>query len=337
MTKQEMANEIRRVCRVRRLSRHTEGCYLGWCLRFADFAAERREMGREERVRLFLESLAPVTAASTQNQALNAVVFFYRDVLRQPLADLGKWARAKRPARLPVWLSSGEMSRLLEQMTGVPRLMAEMAFGSGLRLAELLALRIKDVDIDGCTITVRGGKGDKDRVTCLSRSLAFRLGPHLARVRAMWEADRAAAAQPIYLPAGLERKFPRGGSEWPWYWLWPAAAESMDPHTAVLRRHHLHESTLGKALHRAAKAAGLGKRVTAHTLRHSFATAMLEGGHSITQVQELLGHSSVETTQVYLHCLPQVGKRVTSPLDAMQSNVIPFAAAASGQRVHRTA
>lgn len=326
MTKTEMENQIRRVCRVRRLSRHTEECYLQWCLRFADFAGRHREVGREERVRLFLEELAPRSAASTQNQALNAVVFFYRDVMREPLADIGKWARAQRPKRLPVWLSSGEMARLLEQMDGTAGLMAAMAFGSGLRLAELLALRIKDVDLDGGTITVRGGKGDKDRVTCLPRGLAFRMGPHLRKVRALWEADRAAGAAPIYLPDGLERKFPRGGTEWPWFWLWPAAAESVDPRTQILRRHHLHETTLGKALQKAARAAGLSKRITAHTLRHSFATAMLEAGHSITQVQELLGHSSVETTQIYAHCLPHVGRRVTSPLDALESNVIPFTA-----------
>jgi len=328
MTKQELKDAVARVCRVRRLSRHTEACYLGWLLRFADFAAAHRAVGREERVRLFLEGLADCSAASTQNQALNAIVFFYRDILREPIGDIGKWARAKRPQRLPVWLSTAEMARLLEQMSGVPKLMAEMAFGSGLRLAELLALRIKDVDLDGGTITVRGGKGDKDRVTCLSRGLAFRFGPHLARVRALWEEDRARGAAAIYLPDGLERKMPRAGADWSWYWCWPANSESMDPRAQIRRRHHLHESTLGKALQAAARKAGLGKRITAHTLRHSFATAMRESGHSITQVQELLGHSSVQTTQVYLHCLPQVGRRVTSPLDALPSNVLAFPGAA---------
>lgn len=324
MTKTEMEEGVRRVCSVRRLSRHTEECYLGWLRRFFEFAKTRKELGREERVRLFLEELAPRSAASTQNQALNAVVFFYRDVLREPLEDLGRWARARRPKRLPVWLSSAEMWRLLEQMNGVPRLMAEMAFGSGLRLAELLALRIKDVDLDGGAITVRGGKGDKDRVTCLPRSLVFRLGPHLRRVRALWEEDRANGAPGVYVPEEVGRKFPRAGEQWTHFWLWPAGSVSVDPRSKVVRRHHLHETTLGKALQKAARAAGLGKRITAHALRHSFATAMLEAGHSITQVQELLGHSCVETTQVYLHCLPQVGRRVTSPLDAMVGNVVPF-------------
>ena len=324
MTKREMEEAVGRVCVVRRLSRHTEAAYLFWLRRFFEFVKGHREMGREERVRLFLEELAPLVAASTQNQALNAIVFFYRDVMGVPLADLGKWARAQRPKRLPVWLSSAEMGRLLEQLNGVPRLMAGMAFGSGLRLAELLALRIKDVDLEGGTITVRGGKGNKDRVTCLPRSLVFRLGPHLRRVRAMWEADRARGALPVFLPDGLERKFPRGGAEWCWFWFWPAYGESVDPRSEVVRRHHLHETTLGKALQKGARAAGLNKRITAHSLRHSFATAMLEAGHSITQVQELLGHSSVETTQVYLHCLPGVGRRVTSPLDTLVKNVVRF-------------
>ena len=323
MTKQEMLEAARTVCRVRRLSRHTEESYVGWLARFADHSQKHRQEMREERIRLFLEHLAPRSSAATQNQALNAIVFLYRDVLQNPLGDLGKWARAQRPKRLPVWLSSAEMVRLLDQMTGTPRLMAEMAFGSGLRLAELLALRIKDVDLDGGTITVRGGKGDKDRVTCLPQSLIPRLGPHLDRVRSQWQADRTRNAPAIALPDGLERKFPRAGMDWPWFWFWPAPSESVDPRSKIQRRHHLHESTLGKALQKAAQRAGLSKRITAHTLRHSFATAMLESGHSITQVQELLGHSSVETTQVYLHCLPQVGARVTSPLDQIP-NVIPF-------------
>jgi len=276
-------------------------------------------------VRLFLERLAPRSAASTQHQALCAVVFFYRDVLQQPLGDLGGWAKAKRPKRIPTWLTQGEMLRLLEQMRGATRLMAEMAYGGGLRIAELMALRIKDVDIEGGSITVRGGKGDKDRVTCLPRALAMRLGPWVARVRSLWEEDRRDGRAPVALPDGLERKFPNAGLEWPWYWFWPSGKESADPRTGIVRRHHLHEHTMGKALSLAARRAGLAKRVTAHTLRHSFATALLENGAGIHQVQELLGHSSVETTQVYLHCLPLLGTRIVSPLDAAAaSRVVPF-------------
>lgn len=328
MNKSEALQRVRDVCRVRRLSWHTENCYVHWVARFIEHIRQCPDRSREERVALFLERLAPRSAAATQNQALNAVVFFYRDVIKEPLGELGKWARAKRPKRIPTWLTSEEMERLLEQMGGVTRLMAEMAYGSGLRLAELLALRIKDVDIGGGAITVRGGKGDKDRVTCLPRSLSMKLGPYLARVRALWDRDRAAGKAPIALPDGLERKFPNAGREWPWFWFWPAAGESEDPRTGIVRRHHLHEDTLGKALKAATLRAGISKRVTAHTLRHSFATALLESGAGIHQVQELLGHTSVETTQVYLHCLPMLGKRIVSPLDAAaERRIVAFPAA----------
>jgi integrase len=220
------------------------------------------------------------------------------------------------------------MQRLLGVMPPGTRLMAEMAYGSGLRVAELLNLRIKDIDLDACLITVRGGKGDKDRVTVLPRSLVHRLHAHLERIRVLYDRDRAAGENPIYLLDGLERKFPSGGREWPWFWLWPAGNESTDPRTGVFRRHHVHEDTLGKALKLATRKAGLHKRVTAHTLRHSFATNLLAGGASITQVQELLGHNSVETTQVYLHCIPQFACTITSPLDVLPEapNVLPFVA-----------
>lgn len=322
--------QVRITCRMRRLSRHTENTYAGWIARFARHVTTCAALTREERVRSYLEHLAPRCSASTQNQALNAIVFFYRDVLQQPLGDLGKWARAKRPARLPTWLAPAEMQRLLDAMPAGSRLMAQVAYGSGLRLAELLALRVKDIDLDACLITVRGGKGDKDRVTCLPRSLVFTLRAHLDRVRVIHERDRAAGAAPIYLPDHLERKFPNAGREWPWFWLFPGAGESTDPRTGIVRRHHVHENTLGKSLKLASRRIGLAKRVTAHTLRHSFATNLLASGASITQVQELLGHNSVETTQVYLHCIPQFAATITSPLDALPqaANIVPFSRAA---------
>lgn len=311
---------------MRRLSIHTEESYVGWVARFCDYARGcGAGMSRVERVRGFLDGMADGCAAATQNQALNAVVFFYRDVLGDPLGDLGKWARAKRPKRLPTWLTHGEMLRVLGAMPEFTRLMAEVAYGSGLRIAELLALRVKDVDFDSCLISVRGGKGDKDRVTCLPRTVAFKLRSHMERCRVVWERDRAAGARPIFLPDGLERKFPNGGREWPWFWVWPAKGESVDPRSGVVRRHHVHEHTLGKALRAAAAKCGVHKRVTAHTLRHSFATNLLAAGAGITQVQELLGHSSVETTQVYLHCVPQFARAVVSPMDAVPGNVVAFA------------
>lgn len=279
---------------------------------------------------MFLERMAPRSAAATQNQALNAIVFFYRDVLGEPLGDLGKWARAKRPKRLPTWLTHGEMLRVLEPMPAFTRLMAEVAYGSGLRIAELLALRVKDVDFESCVITVRGGKGDKDRVTCLPRTVAFKLRSHLERCRVLWERDRTAGAEPIFLPDRLDRKFPNGGREWPWFWVWPAGNESRDPRSGVVRRHHIHEHTLGKALRVACVKCGIHKRVTAHTLRHSFATNLLAAGASITQVQELMGHSSVETTQVYTHCIPQFARSIVSPMDVEPVNVVEFPAVQNG-------
>lgn len=329
MKLKETIQKVRTVCRTRRLSRHTEEAYVHWIVRFSRHALKMSRGGvsvtREERVRSFLELLAPRCAAATQNQALNAVVFLYRDVLREPLGDLGKWARAKRPKRLPTWLTHEEMLRLLEGLKPFTRLMAEVAYGSGLRLSELLALRVKDVDFDSCLISVRGGKGDKDRVTCLPKTVALKLRAHVAQCRGLWERDRARGANAIYLPDGLERKFPNGGKEWPWFWVWPGGNESRDPRTGIIRRHHVHEDTLGKALRVAARRAGIHKRVTAHTLRHSFATNLLANGASITQVQELLGHNSVETTQVYLHCIPKFAETITSPMDAPRPNVLPFA------------
>lgn len=326
MTLPEMLEKVRTVCRMRRLSLRTEQCYGWWITRFARHVKATASLSREERLRTFLEQLAPRSSASTQNQALNAIVFLYRDVLREPLRDIGKWARAKRPVRLPTWLSPQEMRGLLEAMPALLRLMAQVAYGSGLRLAELLELRMKDVDLDGRLITVRGGKGDKDRVTCLPQSLVFALRAHVAKCRVIYDRDRTEGAPPIALPDELERKFPNAGREWPWFWMWPGAAPSRDPRSGVIRRHHLHEDTLGKALKTATRRAGLTKRVTAHTLRHSFATNLLASGASITQVQELLGHTSVETTQVYLHCIPQFASSITSPMDALPEvgNVVVF-------------
>lgn len=330
MTKTEMSEQVKLVCRMRRLSRHTEETYAGWIARFGVHVRTCAHLSREDRVRTYLEKLAPRCSASTQNQALNAIVFLYRDVLKEPLGDIGKWARAKRPKRLPTWLAPQEMQRLLDVLPSGTRMMAEMAYGSGLRIAELLGLRVKDIDLNACLVTVRGGKGDKDRMTVLPRSLLHRLHAHLARIRVIYDRDLAAGAMPIYLPEGLERKFPTGGREWPWFWLWPAAGESTDPRTQIERRHHVHEDTLGKALKLATHKAGLHKRVTAHTLRHSFATNLLAGGASITQVQELLGHNSIETTQIYLHCVPEFARSIVSPLDALPlaDNVVPFERAA---------
>ena len=329
MNKTEVLEQVRITCRVRRLSYHTEQCYSGWIARFIGFMmrAHIKGLAREERLAKYLEELAPRSSASTQNQALNSVVFLYRDVLKQHLGDIGKWARAKRPKRLPVYLEKAEMKALLDEMPRGARLMARLAFGTGLRLSELLNLRMKDMHLltDRPTVDVRGGKGDKDRVVPLPRSLVMELHENMERMRVIYERDRSNARPGIYLPDGLERKFPNGGKEWPWFWLWPAKSESIDPVTKIQRRHHVHEDTLGKALQRAARKSGIAKRVTAHTLRHSFATHLLASGTDIRRIQEWLGHNSVETTMIYTHCVPRETADVVNPVDALtDSKVVPF-------------
>jgi len=314
---------------MRRLSVHTERTYAGWIRQFSLHVKRCPQLSREEKLRSWLEHMAPQCSASTQNQALNAVVFLYRDVLQEPLGEIGKWARAKRPKKLPVYLEMPEMSALLSALPPGARLMARLAFGTGLRLNELLSLRMKDVHLmtDHPTVDVRGGKGDKDRVVPLPRTLVMELHEHVQRMRVMFDRDRAAGRAGVYLPDGLESKFPNGGREWAWFWLWPAKSESMDPNAGIIRRHHVHEDTLGKALKAACRKAGIAKRVTAHTLRHSFATHLLAQGTDIRRIQEWLGHSSVETTMIYTHCIPRESGDVISPLDALtQHNIVPFPA-----------
>jgi integron integrase len=322
MTKSEALEQARTIARIRRLSLATERTYCGWLARYFDFVHDH-PAAREIMVRSFLEQLAPRSAPSTQNQALNAIVFFYRDVVKEPLGDLGSWARARRKPRLPVWLTVEEMKSLLAEMRGVPALMASVCYGGGLRVSELLSLRIKDVNFGSApefrdaSIVVRGGKGDKDRVTCLPKTLRDPLKQHLGAVRALWKSDRAAQAQPVFLPDGLERKFPTGGTQWPWFWLFPAPSESTDPRTGTTRRHHLHEDTFRKALSAAAQRCQLAKKITVHSLRHSFATHLLMAGSDVKRVQELLGHADVSTTAIYLHCLPNLAGTIVSPLDAL--------------------
>lgn len=327
MNKAEIEEQVRIVCKMRRLSIHTERTYADWIRRFGVHVLTCPQLTREERVCSWLQKMAPHCSASTQNQALNAVVFLYRDVLQQPLGELGKWARAKRPKKIPVYLEMQEMSALLSAMPRGARLMARLAFGSGLRLNELLNLRVKDLHLmtDQPTVDVRGGKGNKDRVVPLPQSLVMELHEHVERMRVTYERDRSNGRPGVYLPDGLERKFPNGGKEWPWFWIWPAKSESFDKRTGITRRHHVHEDTLGKALQQAARVAGIPKRVTAHTLRHSFATHLLAQGTDIRRIQEWLGHNSVETTMIYTHCVPRESGDVISPLDALtQRKVVPF-------------
>ncbi|MGQ0602685.1 MAG: integron integrase, partial [Anaerolineales bacterium] len=254
-------------------------------------------------------------AASTQNQALNALVFLYRQVLHQDLDGRIEPVRAKRPERLPVVLTRDETHRLLDQLSGDYHLSAQLLYGSGLRLLECLRLRIKDIDFEQRAIVVRDGKGMKDRVTMLPDSLVAPLRTHLLRVKQLHAEDLTRGGGAVYLPFALERKYPNANREWAWQFVFPADRPSSDPRSGAVRRHHLHETSLQKAVREAAQRAGFAKPVTCHTLRHSFATHLLEAGYDIRTVQELLGHKDVKTTMIYTHVLNRGGLAVRSPLD----------------------
>ena len=307
-----------KACRERHFLWRTEQTYREWSLRFARFIAPRSPYAaRGEDVAAFLSALAVEGRASpsAQKQALNALVFLMQEALSRDLGRLD-FTRANPKQRLPTVLSSGEIRSLFAQMDGTMRLMAELAYGAGLRLMELLRLRIHHLDLERQRLQIFAGKGDKDRSTVLPQKLVPALRDHLARLRKQWEADRAAALPGVWLPDGLAKKYPRAGVSWEWQWVFPSQNPAFDPATGVTRRHHVSDAWFQRVLKRAAEKAGLNKRVTPHVLRHSFATHLLEGGADIRTVQELLGHASVETTQIYTHVMQKPGLGVRSPLDA---------------------
>ena len=256
-------------------------------------------------------------SASTQNQALAALLFLYKQVLGIELPWLDDVVRAKKPQRLPVVLTVAEMQRLLARLEGSHGLMARMLYGTGMRLMECVRLRVKDVNFERHEIIVRDGKGGKDRVTMLPASLADPLREHLKRVRVLFEQDRADDVPGVYLPDALEKKYPNAGKEWGWFWVFPSRSIAADPRTGVVRRHHAHEQALQRAIKKAVLAAGIAKPASTHTLRHSFATHLLQSGYDIRTVQELLGHSDVSTTMIYTHVLNRGGRGVESPLDSL--------------------
>ncbi len=305
--------------RRRRLAAATERAYVGWARRYVLFHGKRHpaELGAAE-VSAFLTHLAVEcrVAAATQNQALAALLFLYREVLDIALGPLPEAARARRPKRLPVVLSRAEARRLLAAMGGVERRVALLLYGGGLRLHEALRLRVKDLDYERAELTIRAGKGDRDRRTMLPAAAARELVPHLEAVRRLHRQDLAAGGGEVELPGALARKLPHAGLEWAWQWVFPAPRFSRDPRSGATRRHHLHPDRVQRAVSAAAQAAGIPKRVTCHTLRHSFATHLLEAGYDIRTVQELLGHRQVTTTMVYTHVLNKGGLGVRSPLDA---------------------
>ena len=314
-----LIERFRAAIRARHYSQRTEKSYWFW-IRYFIFHNNKRhpaEMGAPE-VTAFLSWLATNrnVAAATQNQALAALLFLYKAVLERDLPWFDNLVRAKRPVRLPVVLSEAEVRKLLEQLDGVTWMMASLIYGAGLRLQECLMLRVKDVDFAYRQILVRDGKGAKDRVTMLPEGAVQPLQAHLGKVRTLHRRDRAEGYGEVWLPHALSRKYPRAGYEWGWQFLFPSKNRSADPESGVIRRHHLYPDTMSRAVKRATRAAGIVKPVSCHTLRHSFATHLLQSGYDIRTVQELLGHSDVSTTMIYTHVLNKGGRGVKSPLDS---------------------
>ena len=316
-----LLDRVRDAIRRRHYSPRTEETYVHWIRRFIHFSGKRHpaQLGAAE-VTAFLNHLATerTVAAATQNQALSALLFLYKEVLGQPLPWLDGLERAKRPARLPSVLTVDEVGRLLVQLQGARWLMASLLYGAGLRLRECLKLRIKDVDFGYRQIVVRDGKGGKDRVTMLPSSVIEPLRRHLDRVKALHERDVAEGYGDVELPDAIARKYPRAPYEWGWKFAFPSHKRSVDPVRGVIRRHHVYENYVIRAVKEAARGARIAKQVTCHTLRHSFATHLLESGYDIRTVQELLGHSDVSTTMIYTHVLNKGGRGVKSPLDRLE-------------------
>jgi integron integrase len=313
-----LLDAVRLELRTRHYSRRTEQAYIAWIRRYV-----RHHRGRHPRdldepdVRAYLGHLATErkVSASTQSQALAAIQFLYRDVLRRPIGFINGVPRAKRRERLPVVLTRNEVRALIEQLHGTKRIMGLLLYGAGLRLNECLSLRVKDIDFDMRQIVVRGGKGDKDRVTMLPATVESSLRTQLDQVRALHARDIAAGGGDVTLPGALGRKLPHAARDWGWQWVFPASSRYRDPESGQLRRHHAHETVLQRAIHEAGQRALLTKRATCHGLRHSFATHLLEDGYDIRTVQELLGHKDVSTTMIYTHVLNRGGRGVRSPAD----------------------
>lgn len=314
----KLLDQVRDRIRVKHYSIRTETQYVQWIKRFILFHGKKhpRDMGAPE-VEAFLTHLAVEghVAAATQNQALSALLFLYKEVLAIDLPWLKDVTRAKRPQRMPVVLTRDETRVVLDRMTGVYGLMARLLYGTGMRLMECVRLRVKDVDFARREILIRDGKGAKDRVTMLPDSVVGALQDHLQQRRALFDDDRQKGKATVYMPDALARKYPNAPTEWGWQYIFPSGSYSTDPRSGAERRHHLDEKLLQRAMKRAVQASGLAKPATPHTLRHSFATHLLEAGYDIRTVQELLGHSDVSTTMIYTHVLNKGGRGVTSPLD----------------------
>ncbi len=316
----EWERELIRVLRERHYEWRTEQAYRMWARRFAAWLASQGvpvPKAGELELRGFLSELAvrQRVAVATQRQALNGVAFLMREALGKPLGDFSEFAQARPGKRLPVVLSKTECQRLMAALEATPLLMAQLMYGSGVRLMEVLRLRVKDVDTERQQLVVRAGKGGKDRVTVLPKVLLERLRQHRERLRLLHAEDQSAGAPGVWLPEGLDRKYPHAGKDWEWQWFFPSRERSIDPQSGLRRRHHVSDAAFQHAIRKAARRAKLNKQVTPHVLRHSFATHLIEGGTDIRTVQDLLGHKDVATTQIYTHVMQQPGLGVKSPLD----------------------
>ena len=312
--------ERRLVARIRELhlAWKTEKTYRHWAWRLVRFSTPQKAedlSGAEVRAWLSHLSVAERVSVATQKQALNAAVFLLREALQREPGDFSDFARARRHLNVPSVLTRQECERLFKELSGTTRLMAELMYGAGLRLTELLRLRVKDMDLERLQLAVRAGKGNKDRLTMIPRSLAMRLREHRERLRLLHQQDRAARLPGVELPEALERKWPKAGESFEWFWFFPSRNLLRDHRSGVIRRHHVLDGTFQKAIREAAARIRLDKRVTPHTLRHSFATHLLENGTGIRDLQDLLGHADISTTQIYLHTAKQTGVGIRSPLD----------------------
>ena len=315
----KLLNQVREIIRLRHLSIRTEEAYVQWIKRYILFHHKRHpaEMGENE-IREFLKHLAcdQYVSSSTQNQALNAIIFLYSHVIKKPIGAIGEIPRAHRTNRLPVVFSHQELQSIFQHLNGTQKLIAQLLYGTGMRLLEALRLRVQDVDFENHYITVRQGKGDKDRRVPLPKSLIQELQHQIERVQLQHRHDLAAGLGEALLPDAMQIKFKTASKEPGWQFLFPASQYADDPRTGLLVRHHLHETNIQRAVSEAIKKSGINKRGSCHSFRHSFATHLLENGYDIRTVQELLGHSDVRTTMIYTHVLNKKGLAVRSPLDA---------------------
>ncbi len=313
-----LLDQVRDCIRIKHYSIRTEQAYVSWIKRFVLFHNKKhpKEMGKQE-IEAFLTYLAKNrnVASSTQNQAFNALLFLYNQVLKIPLDEKINAVRAKKPRRLPTVMTSEESLAVLNALSGTNQLMAKLLYGCGLRLMECLRLRVKDIDFGMNQIMVRDGKGKIDRVTILPDSVKQDLQMHLKHVKTIHENDLSQGYGRVYLPYALTRKYPNANQEWGWQYIFPSKSLSKDPRSNEIRRHHVHENSLQKAVKKAVRLTRINKPVSCHTLRHSFATHLLEDGYDIRTVQELLGHKDVSTTMIYTHVLNKGGKAVRSPID----------------------